>query len=181
MVGGLPIMGLNSDWDDSAQANDKVAALNKPWGNYSKTPARGVNLGGWLSIEPFITPSLFNYPLSAGVVDEWTLCAHLGSQAASTIENHYNTFVTESTFQDIANAGLDHVRIPFHIGPSRSMTVTSTSTELLGDIFYAVSNGPESMAFGSISTCMACPVAKTDGTIVVGRARSAGSMARTAT
>lgn len=113
MVGGLPIMGLDSSWDNSAQANDKVPALSKPWGNYSKTPARGVNLGGWLSIEPFITPSLFNYPLSAGVIDEWTLCVHLGSQAASTIENHYNTFVTESTFQDIANAGLDHVRIPF--------------------------------------------------------------------
>ncbi|KAL7938496.1 glycoside hydrolase family 5 protein [Trichoderma chlorosporum] len=113
MVGNLPVMGLYSKWDDSAQANSNVPPLNKPWGDYSKTPARGVNLGGWLSIEPFITPSLFNYPLSAGVIDEWTLCAHLGPQAASTIENHYNTFVTESTFQDIANAGLDHVRIPF--------------------------------------------------------------------
>ncbi|PTB68940.1 glycoside hydrolase family 5 protein [Trichoderma citrinoviride] len=112
-VGGLSVMGLYSDWDDSAQANDNVPPLNKPWGNYSKTPARGVNLGGWLSIEPFITPSLFNYPLSAGIVDEWTLCAHLGAKAAETIENHYNTFVDESTFKDIADAGLDHVRIPF--------------------------------------------------------------------
>ncbi|KAH6605686.1 glycoside hydrolase family 5 [Trichoderma cornu-damae] len=113
MVGNLPVMGLYSKWDDSAQANDNVPPLDKPWGDYSKTPARGVNLGGWLSIEPFITPSLFNYPLSAGVVDEWTLCAYLGSQAAKTMENHYNTFVTESTFKDIADAGLDHVRIPF--------------------------------------------------------------------
>ncbi|KAL7951835.1 glycoside hydrolase family 5 protein [Trichoderma barbatum] len=113
MVGNLPIMGLNSKWDDSARANDNVPPLNKAWGDYSKKPARGVNLGGWLSIEPFITPSLFNYPLSAGIIDEWTLCAHLGSQAAKTLENHYNTFVTESTFKDIADAGLDHVRIPF--------------------------------------------------------------------
>ncbi|KAK1251941.1 hypothetical protein MKX07_007420 [Trichoderma sp. CBMAI-0711] len=113
MVGGLPIMGLYSDWDDSAQANDNVPPLNKAWGDYTKKPARGVNLGGWLSIEPFITPSLFNYPLSAGIVDEWTLCAHLGAKAAETIENHYNTFVDESTFKDIADAGLDHVRIPF--------------------------------------------------------------------
>ncbi|EHK24182.1 glycoside hydrolase family 5 protein [Trichoderma virens Gv29-8] len=113
MVGNLPVMGLYSKWDDSAQANSNVPPLDKSWGDYSKTPARGVNLGGWLSLEPFITPSLFNYPLSSGVVDEWTLCAHLGAQAASTLENHYNTFVTESTFKDIADAGLDHVRIPF--------------------------------------------------------------------
>ncbi|KAI1124545.1 glycoside hydrolase family 5 protein [Nemania abortiva] len=113
-VGDLPIMGLFTDWDDSAQANDKVPALNKAWGDYSKTPARGVNLGGWLSLEPFITPSLFDYDSRLGIIDEWTLSTYLGPKTtASTIEKHYATFVTEQTFKEIQAAGLDHVRIPF--------------------------------------------------------------------
>ncbi|KAI1319751.1 glycoside hydrolase family 5 protein [Xylariaceae sp. FL0255] len=113
-VGDLPIEGLFSTWDDSAQANDNVPALNKAWGDYSKTPARGVCLGGWLSLEPFITPSLFAYDSELGIIDEYTLSTYLGaSGTAKTLEMHYATFVTEQTFQDIQNAGLDHVRIPF--------------------------------------------------------------------
>ncbi|OTB09499.1 glycoside hydrolase family 5 protein, partial [Hypoxylon sp. CI-4A] len=113
-VGDLPIMGLNTDWDDSVAANDKVSAIEKSWGDYASTPARGVNLGGWLSLEPFITPSLFNYDSKLNIIDEYTLCQHLGPKtAASTLEKHYATFVTESTFQEIQAAGLDHVRIPY--------------------------------------------------------------------
>ncbi|KAI2463731.1 glycoside hydrolase family 5 protein [Annulohypoxylon bovei var. microspora] len=112
-VGDLPIMGLFTDWDDSTAANDKVAAIEKSW-DYTKTPARGVNLGGWLSLEPFITPSLFDYDSRLNIIDEWTLCSHLGVKtAASTLEKHYATFVTEQTFQEIQAAGLDHVRIPY--------------------------------------------------------------------
>ncbi len=113
MVGDLPVMGLYSTWDDSARANDNVPALNKAWGKYTSLPARGVNLGGWLSLEPWITPSLFDYPLSMGIIDEWTLVTYLGDSAASTLEKHYSSFVTEDTFKAIAAAGLDHVRIPF--------------------------------------------------------------------
>ncbi|KAF3917755.1 hypothetical protein ABW20_dc0101918 [Dactylellina cionopaga] len=114
MVGGLSMMGLFSDWDDSAQANPNVPALNEAF-EYGKTPMRGVNIGGWLLLEPFITPSFFNkYDLSLGVVDEYTLSAHLGAkQTAQTMEKHYATFVTEQTFKDVAAAGLDHVRIPY--------------------------------------------------------------------
>lgn len=113
MVGGLPVMGLYTDWDDSTRANDKVPALNEAWGSYGSRPARGVNLGGWLSLEPFITPSLFNYNLGLGIVDEYTLCKNLGGSTAATLESHYASFVTEDTFKAIAAAGLDHVRIPF--------------------------------------------------------------------
>ncbi|KAF2967930.1 hypothetical protein GQX73_g5598 [Xylaria multiplex] len=113
-VGDLPVMGLFTDWDDSAAANDKVPALNKAWGDYATKPARGVNIGGWLSLEPFITPSLFNYDSRLGIVDEWTLCKHLGVKTtATTLEKHYATFVTEQTFKEIRDAGLDHVRIPY--------------------------------------------------------------------
>ena len=113
-VGGLSIMGLNSTWDDSKQANANVPALNTTW-KYGTMPVRGVNLGGWLSIEPVITPSLFEgYTTHDNVIDEYTLSSKLGaSKAKSTIEQHYSSFVTEQTFAEIQAAGFDHVRIPF--------------------------------------------------------------------
>lgn len=112
-VGGLPVMGLHSEWDDSKAPNDKVPPIEKPWGSYGKTPARGVNIGGWLVLEPFIAPSLFDYDSRYGIIDEYTLCEHLGRRAREKLEDHYASFITESDFRDIADAGLDHVRIPF--------------------------------------------------------------------
>lgn len=113
-VGGLSIMGLNSTWDDSTQANANVPPLNQPFA-YGSMKIRGINLGGWLSIEPFITPSLFSgFTTRDGVVDEWTLSQTLGPmKAKSTIEKHYSSWVQESTFADIQAAGFDHIRIPF--------------------------------------------------------------------
>jgi glucan 1,3-beta-glucosidase len=113
-VGGLSIMGLNSTWNDSAQANQYVPPLDQEF-KYGQMPIRGINLGGWLSIEPFITPSLFSsYEANLGIVDEYTLCQHLGpTTAQQTIESHYSTFITEQDFADIQAAGFDHVRIPY--------------------------------------------------------------------
>lgn len=111
-VGNLSVMGLYDSWDDSVKANDNVPALDDDW-EYGKRPIRGVNVGGWLVIEPFITPSLFNYPASANVVDEYTLTQKLGSTAARTIETHYASFLSKSDFQNIRAAGFDHVRIPY--------------------------------------------------------------------
>ena len=114
MVGGLSVMGLNDTWDDSKVANDKVPALNKAW-QYGTMPIRGINVGGWLSIEPWITPSLFDgWTTHDNVIDEYTLSQKLGeSKAKSTLEQHYSSFVDEQTFADIQAAGFDHVRIPF--------------------------------------------------------------------
>ena len=112
-VGGLPIMGLNSTWDDSKKANKYVPALKDKF-NYGQMPIRGVNLGGWLALEPFITPSLFNYDSKMNIIDEYTLTQHLGpSAAAKTLERHYSSFINKQAFIDIQNAGFDHVRIPF--------------------------------------------------------------------
>lgn len=114
-VGGLPMIGLNSTWNDDIQANEKVANLKDDFG-YGKNPIRGVNVGGWLNLEPFITPSYFeSYSSRDNIIDEWTLIQKLGgpSQAKQTLEKHYSTFITRQTFVDIRAAGFDHVRIPF--------------------------------------------------------------------
>ncbi|KAK5136755.1 hypothetical protein LTR08_002051 [Meristemomyces frigidus] len=114
LVGGLPVMGLNSTWNDDTRANGNVKDLNGTW-DYGTDLVRGVNLGGWLSIEPFITPSFFSgYSTHDNVIDEYTLSQTLGpTKAKSTIEQHYSSFVSEQTFADIQAAGFDHVRIPF--------------------------------------------------------------------
>lgn len=113
-IGGLPVMGLNSTWDDDVQANDKVANLKDDFG-YGKNPIRGVNVGGWLNLEPFITPSFFeHYSSRDNIIDEYTLTTKLGAQKSKeTLEKHYSAFVTKQTFSDIRDAGFDHVRIPF--------------------------------------------------------------------
>ena len=113
MVGGLSMMGLNSSWDDNVQANPNVPALKDSFA-YGSMPVRGINVGGWLSIEPFITPSFFSgFSTRENVIDEWTLTTKLGAKAASTLEKHYSSFVTRRTFEEIRDAGFDHVRIPF--------------------------------------------------------------------
>lgn len=114
LVGGLPVMGLNTSYNDNVQCNPNVPALKDTF-EYGKMPVRGINIGGWLSIEPFITPSFFkSYSTHDNVIDEWTLTTALGSsRAAQTLEQHYSAFVNFQTFVDIRNAGFDHVRIPF--------------------------------------------------------------------
>ncbi|PLB55144.1 putative glucan 1,3-beta-glucosidase A [Aspergillus steynii IBT 23096] len=73
---------------------------------------RGVNLGGWLVLEPWITPSIFD-EAGDGAVDEWTLTEVLGKDGAQArLSDHWNSFVTQDDFARIAAAGLNHVRIP---------------------------------------------------------------------
>lgn len=114
LVGGLPVIGLNSTWNDDVKANPSVPSLTDSF-KYGKMPVRGVNVGGWLNLEPFISPSFFeNWGSRDGVVDEWTLLTKLGpAKARSSLEEHYSTFITKQTFADIRAAGMDHVRFPF--------------------------------------------------------------------
>ena len=78
---------------------------------YGSQKVRGVNLGGWLVLEPWITPSLFDNTGNPNIVDEWTFCQLQSRHAATTaLQNHWSTFYTESDFEAIANAGC--VRAP---------------------------------------------------------------------
>ncbi|KAH8102402.1 exo-beta-1,3-glucanase [Cristinia sonorae] len=84
-----------------------------PGFNYGSQKVRGVNLGGWLVLEPWITPSLFDATNNPNIVDEWTFGQLQDrDRATSVLRNHWNTWITESDFAAIAAAGLNHVRIP---------------------------------------------------------------------
>ncbi len=67
---------------------------------------RGVNLGGWLVFEKWITPSLFE---GTEAEDEFNLHK---TQSEQKILNHYKNFITEKDFKFIKEAGLNLVRIP---------------------------------------------------------------------
>jgi glucan 1,3-beta-glucosidase len=105
-----PSQNSTSDpFDDSRAPNSYTPPLNQSF-PFGKQPIRGVNLGGWLVLEPFITPSLFT---ATGVIDEWTLCASLGpAESKKVMDKHYATFYTEDDFKQIAEYGLNFVRIP---------------------------------------------------------------------
>lgn len=68
---------------------------------------RGVNLGGWLILEKWMTPTLFK---DTNAVDEYTFMRAPG--AAEKIEEHRRTFITEDDFRWLADNGVNAVRIP---------------------------------------------------------------------
>ena len=71
---------------------------------------RGVNLGSWLVLEKWITPSVFK---GSSAPDEFTLCKELGTKAATDrLHTHQNTFITENDFKWLADRGINAVRIP---------------------------------------------------------------------
>ncbi|MDD2724689.1 MAG: glycoside hydrolase family 5 protein [Methylovulum sp.] len=70
---------------------------------------RGVNLGGWLVIEKWMVPSLFD---GLEATDETSYCVELGERAEQTLKPHWDTFITRDDFAWIADRGLNAVRIP---------------------------------------------------------------------
>jgi glucan 1,3-beta-glucosidase len=70
---------------------------------------RGVNLGGWLVLEKWMTPSLFE---GLNATDETTYCVELGGAAETRLHHHWKTFITRDDFVWLADVGINAVRIP---------------------------------------------------------------------
>ena len=75
-----------------------------------------MNIGGWLVLEPWITPSIFEAvdPDRETIIDEYTLCEKLGAKRAhdTILQHHWETWVGWADFKKIADAGFNMVRIP---------------------------------------------------------------------
>ncbi|RDB26208.1 Glucan 1,3-beta-glucosidase [Hypsizygus marmoreus] len=94
---------------------------------YGNDKIRGVNLGGWLVLEPWITPSVFESTNNDAIVDEYTLGQYLDTKTALDIlQRHWETWITEEDFVAIKAAGLNHVRIPLGYW---SVPLTSADTD----------------------------------------------------
>lgn len=74
----------------------------------------GVNLGGWLVLEKWITPSLF---ADTDTSDEYALMKALGPvEAAKRLKRHRESFVAEEDFKWLSKHGYNAVRIPVGYG-----------------------------------------------------------------
>lgn len=79
---------------------------------------RGVNLGGWMVLEPWITPSLFYQFLGQGeghvAFDTYTFCEVLGPEEANKqLRRHWETWVTEDIVQQLVDSGaVNSLRLP---------------------------------------------------------------------
>lgn len=85
---------------------------------------RGAALGGWLVLEPWITPSLFYQFLGASQkwgdeapdhvgLDSMSFCQALGPVEGNLqLRRHWKTWVTEEEIADLRALGADTLRLP---------------------------------------------------------------------
>jgi glucan 1,3-beta-glucosidase len=70
---------------------------------------RGVNLGGWLLLEKWITPSLFE---GVAAEDEYSFSIHDAQNEYRQLREHRNSFITKKDFAWLAKADFNAVRLP---------------------------------------------------------------------
>jgi len=103
----------SSSLDQKYQCNSSISN-----GHLNDFHWRGTNLGGWLVLEPWITPSLFYQFLgvedpSKVALDSYTFCTALGKDEANRqLRLHWEAWVTEAHIRELAAKGVDTVRIP---------------------------------------------------------------------
>ena len=81
-------------------------------------PLRGVNLGGFLILEPYLKPALFSDVCTSASgsgcpIDEHSLCEALGpAEARRVMHKHWESWVTYEELVTLKSAGINALRIP---------------------------------------------------------------------
>lgn len=75
----------------------------------AKSHLTGVNLGGWLILEKWITPSLFG---GMDAEDEYTFCERATTEQLKKLKRFRDTFITQQDFTWLAEHGIEAVRLP---------------------------------------------------------------------
>ena len=95
-----------------ALTSDVSAAGGKPAGI-------GANIGGWLVLEPWITPTLFyrflglNNNESPVGLDSYTFCEALGPEEGNKVMRaHWDSWYTEEHIKNLSMRAVDMVRLP---------------------------------------------------------------------
>jgi len=77
---------------------------------------RGINIGGWLVLEPWITPSLFYQFLGSQNkigMDMYSFCDILGPKEANRqLKKHWETWISEQEIQLLISNNINLLRIP---------------------------------------------------------------------
>ena len=73
----------------------------------------GVNIGGWLVLESWITPQLYADNGVKTGLGEWGFCQHVGKANCSSVLNqHWDTWVTFDHLKTLASVGVNWLRVP---------------------------------------------------------------------
>ena len=94
-----------------------MICLNDPHYYPFNQQVRGVNLGGWMVLEPWITPSLFYQFLgkdkTTTAMDTYTFCQVLGpSEGNRQLRIHWDTWLTEDHISKLATLNINSLRLP---------------------------------------------------------------------
>lgn len=112
----IAVLGLCVWSAQGLKPRSDVSEIQSQIWDYGSDKIRGISLGGWFVLEPYITPSLFEKLGNNDTdipVDEYTFCQKLGKEeAAKVLTKHWEEYYTEDDFKDIKNYGLNLVRIP---------------------------------------------------------------------
>jgi glucan 1,3-beta-glucosidase len=98
--------------------NDTMTCVEDNHATPFNNQVRGVNLGGWMVLEPWITPSLFYQFLgrtneSEIAIDTYTFCKVLGPKEANKqLRRHWKTWITEDIIERLAKSGINSLRLP---------------------------------------------------------------------
>ncbi|KAI4718724.1 glycoside hydrolase [Aureobasidium sp. EXF-10727] len=99
--------GSEVDTTTISRRNSDIALEPRQACDVEDDPIRGVNLGGWLVLEPWMNWELVG---NTGAVDQWTF--DQTDNAQSALQSHWGSWFTESDMATIASWGLNTVRIP---------------------------------------------------------------------
>jgi glucan 1,3-beta-glucosidase len=76
-------------------------------------PYRGVNIGGWLVLESWITPSLYSNNSVGSGNGQWQFCEQLGkTECLNALKPHWDNWIKEDEVAYLASAGITHFRVP---------------------------------------------------------------------
>ena len=98
--------------------NDTMTCVEDNHATPFNNQVRGVNLGGWMVLEPWITPSLFYQFLGRSneseiAIDTYTFCQVLGpTEANKQLRRHWKTWITEDIIERLAKSGINSLRLP---------------------------------------------------------------------
>ena len=82
----------------------KRKSANATSSSSGTTPVRGVNIGSWLVLEPWMAYSLFTGDF-ANATDQWSFDSTPGAMAK--LQNHWDTWFTETDVQTLKSYGFN--------------------------------------------------------------------------
>ncbi|KAG7363490.1 cellulase glycosyl hydrolase family 5 protein [Nitzschia inconspicua] len=116
-VAGIEIPPGGTKYPHFIAMNETMTCVGDKHATPFNNQIRGVNLGGWMVLEPWITPSLFYQFLGKGggeiAIDTYTFCEVLGPEEANRqLRRHWETWVTQEIIEELAHSGINALRLP---------------------------------------------------------------------